>query len=69
MSPLMLRQLWSVVEETQSYVLLSLDDSSLVQWLLNQLRLECSLDRNQTNVLCTYIYSRLPLIRDMAQGR
>lgn len=69
MTPLMLRQLWTLVEDTQTHVLLSLDDTSLVQWLLRQLREECSLDRSETSTVCSYIRSRLPLIRDMAQAR
>jgi len=33
MTPTILRQLWSIVETTQSNTLLLLDDASLVQWL------------------------------------
>lgn len=69
MTPLMLRQLWALVETTQSNILLSLDDSSLVQWLLRQVRSERSLDHHELDALSTYIRSRLPLIRDLAQGR
>ncbi|MBD2021452.1 hypothetical protein H6F43_14830 [Leptolyngbya sp. FACHB-36] len=65
MSPLMLRQLWSIVERTQAHVLLSLDDTNLVQWLLKQLRT----DSNEVAIYSHYIQSRLPLIRDMARGR
>lgn len=69
MTPLMLRQLWALVETTQSNILLSLDDSSLVQWLLRQVRSERSLDHHELDALSAYIQSRLPLIRDVAQGR
>ena len=69
MSPIMLRQLWSLVEATQSNVLLSLDDTSLVHWLLKQLRNQCSLNHEETTLYSTYIRSRLPLIRDMARNR
>ena len=69
MTPLMLRQLWSLVETTQTNILLSLDDSSLVQWLLRQVRSERSLEGHEINALSDYIHSRLPLIRDLAQGR
>lgn len=67
MTPTMLRQLWSVVETTQSNTLLKLDDASLVQWLLKQTENKTSLDQNEIHSLSDYIYSRLTLIRDLAQ--
>lgn len=69
MSPLMLRQLWSLVETTQTQMLLNLDDDSLVQWLLRQLKNQQPLDTDETHVVGSYIQSRIPLIRDMAQSR
>lgn len=69
MSPFMLRQLWSLVETTQSNVLLNLDDTSLVQWLLKQLINQRSLNHEETIIFSTYIRSRLPLIRDLARSR
>lgn len=69
MTPTILRQLWSVVEMTQSNILLKLDDASLVQWLLKQTKTQAPLDLDETNVLSQYIHSRLTLIRDLAQQR
>jgi hypothetical protein len=69
MSPVMLRQLWTLVETTQSHILLSLDDPSLVQWLLKQLGTQRSLNRQEADLFSGYIHSRLPLIRDLAQSR
>lgn len=69
MTPTILRQLWSVVETTQSNTLLKLDDASLVQWLLKQTKTRAALDQNETHVLSDYIHSRLTLIRDLAQER
>ncbi|EKQ69340.1 hypothetical protein OsccyDRAFT_1966 [Leptolyngbyaceae cyanobacterium JSC-12] len=69
MSPLMLRQIWSLVETTQTNVLLNLDDESLVQWLLRQLKAQRSLDSCETALFSHYIQSRLPLIRDLARSR
>ena len=66
MTPTLLRQLWSVIEATQAQILLKLDDPSLVQWLLKQLKSERSLDNNETNILNEYLYSKLTLIRDLA---
>ena len=38
MTPTMLRQLWSLVENAQAATLVNLDDRSLVQWLIEQLK-------------------------------
>ena len=67
MTPTILRQLWSVVETTQANTLLKLDDASLVQWLLKQTKSQASLDQNEVHSLSDYIYSRLNLIRDLAE--
>jgi succinate dehydrogenase flavin-adding protein (antitoxin of CptAB toxin-antitoxin module) len=69
MTPTILRQLWSVVETTQANTLLKLDDASLVQWLLKQTKSQASLDQNEVHSLRDYIYSRLNLIRDLAEER
>ena len=64
-----LRQVWSVIEETDASLLLKLSDAELLQQLLIQIA-----DKKQLNVeeVCdvrAYIYSRIPLIRDDAQAR
>ncbi len=69
MSPLLLRQIWGLVEATQSQILLTLDDESLVEWLLHQLTNQRSLDSQEANLLSDYLQSHLPLIRDVAQSR
>lgn len=69
MTPTMLRQVWSVVETTQSNILLKLDDASLIQWLLKQVNNERSLDHQETTLLSNYLYSKLSLIRDLAEER
>jgi hypothetical protein len=69
MTPLMLRQLWSLVETTQATLLLNLDDGSLVQWLLRQFPAQQPLNSEETTLLRSYIHSRLTLIRDLAHHR
>ena len=69
MTPLMLRQLWAVVESAQTQMLLNSDDSSLIQWLLRQLKAQRSLDSDETNMLNVYLRNKLPLIRDLAEER
>jgi len=68
MNPHLLRQLWSLVEGSQSHWLLSLDDNSLVHWLIDQVSGERSLDTIEADRLNCYIRSRIPLIRDIAQS-
>ena len=69
MTPNMLRQLWSLIENTQANMLLALDDRSLEQWLLGQLEERRSLDRQEADILSDYIHDKLSLIRDLAQQR
>ncbi|HEY9878532.1 MAG TPA: hypothetical protein V6D29_08750 [Leptolyngbyaceae cyanobacterium] len=69
MNPTLLRQLWALIENSQSSLLLALDDHSLVQWLLEQLSKQRSLNRKETECLSGYIQSRLSLIRDLAESR
>ncbi|MGB3514526.1 MAG: hypothetical protein WBA93_36010 [Microcoleaceae cyanobacterium] len=69
MTPAMLRQLWSVVERTQAKTLVSLDDATLVQWLIKQLKSTSSLNCREADLMNEYIQSRLSLIRDLAEER
>lgn len=69
MTPVMLRQLWSVIETTQATLLVNLDDATLVQWLLKQLKTNSVINGNETDMLNDYIESRLSLIRDLAEQR
>jgi hypothetical protein len=69
MTPVMLRQLWSIIETTQATLLVTLDDATLVQWLLKQLSASSTFNGKDTDLLDEYIQSRLSLIRDLAQQR
>lgn len=69
MTPKILRQLWSVVENSQTKTLLQMDDARLVQWLVKQTTKQVLLDPNETDYLSDYIQSRLTLIRDLAYER
>ena len=66
---IMLRQLWSVVEETQAMVLLKLNDTDLVRQILGQLQGRSPLTSEETRSLETYIGSKTSLIRDLAEAR
>ena len=69
MTPTMLRQLWSVVENSQPKTLVSLDDATLVQWLIKQLKKRSTLNCTEADLINEYIQSRLSLIRDLAEER
>ncbi|PSN11465.1 hypothetical protein C7271_24595 [filamentous cyanobacterium CCP5] len=69
MSPNLLRQLWSLVEASQSSTLLSLDDNRLVKWLLEQMTGNQAMNPSEADNLSSYIESKLSLIRDLAQSR
>ncbi|MBD2363599.1 hypothetical protein [Anabaena sp. UHCC 0399] len=64
-----LRQIWSVVEQTQSSTLLRLSDPDLVSQLLTQLDREQALTSEEINSVNTYLFSRTNLIRDLAIAR
>jgi hypothetical protein len=64
-----MQQLWAVIESTNVNTLLQFDDMALVQLLLQQLKAKQGLDTPTDSSLNTYIKSRLPLIRDTAEGR
>jgi hypothetical protein len=69
MTPFLIRQFWSLIETTQTNILLTLDDASLIQWLLHQFQSQRSLSGDETYYLNDYLSSRLSLIRDLAQER
>lgn len=69
MTPKILRQLWAVVENSQTKMLLQMDDATLVQWLTHQTKTQAFLEPSETDFLSDYIQSRLSLIRDIAYER
>lgn len=69
MTPVMLRQLWSLIETTQANLLLALDDATLAQWLTKQFKQDRALNRDELDCLSDYISTKAPLIRDLAQQR
>lgn len=68
MNPHLLRQVWSLVDGSQNHWILSLDDHSLVCWLIDQISGESSLNPIETDNLNCYIRSRIPLIREIARS-
>ncbi|MCJ8279716.1 MAG: hypothetical protein MJK14_07245 [Rivularia sp. ALOHA_DT_140] len=64
-----MRHVWSVIEETETKTILTLNDTDLIGQLLKQLENKKLLSSEQFNEMSTYISSRVPLIRDLAQSR
>lgn len=69
MNPQLLRHLWSLVDRSQNSHLLALDDNSLAHWLVDQFTGQQIINQAETVQLDHYIRSKIPLIRDLAQGR
>ncbi|MDP5337363.1 MAG: hypothetical protein NWQ28_02150 [Nodularia sp. (in: cyanobacteria)] len=65
----MMQQIWAVIESTQVTTLLQFDDAALVQLLIKKFQSQQVLDIQTDSSLNTYIESKLPLIRDTAEGR
>jgi hypothetical protein len=69
MSANLIREIWRLVEETQSSTLLKLDDGELLSTLLRRLTKSQALSLTEANAVRTYLHSRLSLIRDLALSR
>lgn len=61
-----LHQFWKLIESNESTLLFKLDDQSLVQWLMQQLREKQSLSNEEEAEARAYIQAKLPLIREIA---
>ncbi len=64
----LLRQVWKVIEQTNFYELLSLNDTELIQRLLRQLETQNRLSQEETVLVQVYLSSKLSLIRDLAES-
>ena len=64
----LLRQVWKVIEQTNFYELLYLNDTELIQRLLRQLETQNRLSQEETVLVQVYLNSKLPLIKDLAES-
>lgn len=70
MKPLLLRQFWQLIEDTQTSQILGMDDTSLAKWLTHELiEHNVSIDRTEASAIGSYIRQKTPLIRDLAYQR
>jgi len=64
-----LRQIWLITEETQDHLVLELSDYDLVQQIQKRLEASGFLNDAERKTVRAYIYSRIPLFRDLAKSR
>ncbi|MEL6777891.1 MAG: hypothetical protein AAFO06_11590 [Cyanobacteria bacterium J06597_16] len=63
----LVRQLWSAVESFPKNRLSALDDSTLLQSLIDFLQSDPAFDPQNLSSVSSYILARTPLIREMSQ--
>ena len=69
MKPLLLRQIWYIINETQTQILLELSSNELVDQLLLKLEQQRPLSPEENNHVRNYLSSKTSLIRDLAYAR
>ncbi|MDJ0596091.1 MAG: hypothetical protein QNJ72_39940 [Pleurocapsa sp. MO_226.B13] len=63
------QQIWQIIEQTQTYHLLELNDSELLEQVSQQLETNLRLNADELNLARNYIQSKISLIRDLADSR
>jgi hypothetical protein len=66
---LILRKLWSTIEQIQSHTLLGLKDRDLPGQIVQEFEKNNPLSPEEYNFAMVYLESRIPLIRDLAESR
>lgn len=66
MSPVLLNQVWKLVDTTPNHQILGLSDRALVDCLSQRLTERQELTHIEMEAVTVYIRSRVTLIRDMA---
>jgi hypothetical protein len=69
MPPSILHRFWAFIEEMQTTALLNLDDAALIHSITGQFQRQTCLNSKETQDLSVYVSGRLPLIREVVQGR
>lgn len=68
MSPALLHQLWSLVTQKQSNLLLDLDDGTLIEEIVRQIACDRSIDVEDTARVRDYLSTKVTLIRDLTNS-
>lgn len=69
MEPSLLRQLWQIINETPTQILLTPDVAGLVEQMLLNLAQIKPLSPEENHVVRNYLYSKTSLIQDLACTR
>jgi hypothetical protein len=67
--PLLLNQLWHIINEMQTQTVLESNDPDLVEQLLKKLDQKIPLSLEDNCLVRTYLSSKTSLIRDLAYAR
>ena len=67
MNTTIMRQLWSIIEETSEKTLTGLNDSDLINQIVTKLSSQQHLSSEDCSVINAYLRSRILLIREMAE--
>ncbi|WP_198649037.1 hypothetical protein [Cyanothece sp. BG0011] len=66
MNTTIMRQLWSIIDESPGKTLTGLNDSDLINQILNKLSAKQKLSSEDCGVINAYLRSRILLIREIA---
>ena len=69
MSTSLLRQTWNLIEATSTWELLEVNESELIQKLLQRLDAQKPLAEQERVSLNDYLHEKISLIRDTAESR
>ncbi|MEL7405558.1 MAG: hypothetical protein AAFN00_01125 [Cyanobacteria bacterium J06558_2] len=65
----LLRQTWNLIEATSAWELLEINESELIQRLLNKLDAQKPLAEKERACVNNYLHEKMNLIRDTAESR
>lgn len=69
MKPTLLNQLWHLIEDTPTHILLSLEIRELIEQVLAQLERTNPLSPEENHLIRHYLQTKTPLIRELAYSR
>jgi hypothetical protein len=69
MNSSILRELWTLIDNIQPNILVSIDEKELIEQILKQLTQNTSLDLDDDDLVSIYISSKMSLIRDLAESK
>ncbi|MDJ0732242.1 MAG: hypothetical protein QNJ33_19880 [Crocosphaera sp.] len=67
MNTTIMRQLWSIIDESSGKTLTGLNDSDLINQIVTKLNTKQNLSSEDCGVINAYLRSRILLIRELAE--